>query len=84
MMIIDSFSGKYEFLSNFYYSPIVLDNIEYPTVEHAYQCQKTFNHLERTKILYLLDGKFTPPLLEVIKGLAIVPVIFPNSSTNKV
>lgn len=38
--IINSFTGKYAFLSNFYPSPITIDNIQYPTVEHAFQAQK--------------------------------------------
>lgn len=39
--MIDRFTGKYEFLSNFYYSPMVLDFIAYPTAEHAFQAEKT-------------------------------------------
>jgi ribA/ribD-fused uncharacterized protein len=35
------FAGEYAFLSNFYRCPILLDGIEYPTVEHAYQSAKT-------------------------------------------
>lgn len=43
---IDSFTGEYEFLSNFYYSPIHEEPpnhapIEYPTVEHYFQAMKT-------------------------------------------
>ncbi len=38
---IESFFGKYRFLSNFYPSPIVGKNDkEYPTVEHAFQAAK--------------------------------------------
>lgn len=40
-MTINSFSGKYRFLSNFYPSPIVIGGIEYPTAEHAFQAGKT-------------------------------------------
>lgn len=39
-MKITEFQGKNRFLSNFYASPIVVDGIEYPTVEHAYQAAK--------------------------------------------
>jgi len=39
--VIDSFSGEYRFLSNFYPSPIRVDGIVYPTVEHAFQAAKT-------------------------------------------
>lgn len=40
-MIIDSFKGKYAFLSNFYPAMIVYKDQVYPTVEHAYQAAKT-------------------------------------------
>lgn len=38
--MIDSFRGPYRFLSNFYPAPVELHDIEYPTVEHAYQAAK--------------------------------------------
>lgn len=44
---ISSFQGKYRFLSNFYPAPVKLDDIEYPTVEHAYQAAKTFDPTQR-------------------------------------
>lgn len=40
---IDRFSGPHRFLSNFYPSPIIYDGVAYPTVEHAYQAQKTLD-----------------------------------------
>lgn len=48
-MNIDEFSGQYDWLSNFYPSPIVVEtwiypnvkNISWPTVEHYYQAMKT-------------------------------------------
>ena len=48
--IIDKFDGKYSFLSNFYNSPIIIGGINYPTVEHAFQAQKTFSNEERLDI----------------------------------
>lgn len=54
---IDSFSGPYRFLSNFYPAPVYLDGIEYPTVEHAYQAAKTTNLGVRWKILETLEPK---------------------------
>lgn len=39
--IISSFSGEYDFLSNFYLYPITYEGKPYPTVEHAYQASKT-------------------------------------------
>jgi len=40
-LIIDSFTKQNFFLSNFFYSTIYYDHHWYPTVEHAYQAQKT-------------------------------------------
>ena len=47
-MVIDKFDGEYEFLSNFYNSPIEYQITEYhavmaPTVEHAFQAVKALN-----------------------------------------
>jgi len=40
MTAITRFRGKYAFLSNFYSSPITVNGITFPTVEHAYQAAK--------------------------------------------
>lgn len=48
---ITRFAGKYEFLSNFYPAPVLLDGQAYPTVEHAFQAAKTFDLDERQAIL---------------------------------
>lgn len=40
MKQIVSFSGQYRFLSNFAASMIVIDGLEFPTVEHAFQAYK--------------------------------------------
>lgn len=37
---IDSFSGEYRWLSNFYPVVVILDGVRYPSVEHAYQAAK--------------------------------------------
>lgn len=47
---IRRFDGEYEFLSNFYPSPIEWDGAMYPTVEHAFQATKTLNPEYRGKI----------------------------------
>jgi ribA/ribD-fused uncharacterized protein len=39
-MAIESFSGDYRFLSNFWAAPILLFGLPYPTTEHAYQAAK--------------------------------------------
>ena len=44
--MIDSFSGEYSFLSNFYAVPPFLaldDGIQYPTVEHYFQAHKALD-----------------------------------------
>lgn len=41
--IIDSFSGDFRFLSNFFPSEIKVSDRIFPTVEHAYQSLKTFD-----------------------------------------
>lgn len=48
--MISNFDNKYAFLSNFYDSPIAIDGITYPTVEHFFQAQKTLDQDERLKI----------------------------------
>jgi ribA/ribD-fused uncharacterized protein len=42
--MIDSFSGKYRFLSNFYSgNPVLLDGEWFPSAEHAFHAMKTTN-----------------------------------------
>lgn len=38
---IDTFLGKYRFLSNFYPAPITYNGINYPSIEHFYQALKS-------------------------------------------
>jgi hypothetical protein len=40
---IDSFRGKYRFLSNFWPCVIEFEGVEYPSTEHAYQAAKTLD-----------------------------------------
>jgi len=47
--VIDNFSGKYRFLSNFYPAEVELDGVIYPSVENAYQAAKTLDTEERNK-----------------------------------
>lgn len=47
---IESFSGPYRFLSNFYPSEIEYEGLVYPTVEHAFQAAKTVEHGARMYI----------------------------------
>lgn len=41
------FHGPAYFLSNFYPAEVTLDNVKYPTVEHAYQASKILNTIRR-------------------------------------
>jgi ribA/ribD-fused uncharacterized protein len=50
---ITDFRGKHDFLSNFYPSPVTLDDVEYPTVEHAFQAAKTPDFAQRRAIRQL-------------------------------
>ena len=50
MSKIESFSGEYKFLSNFYQCVVSLDCDTYPSVEHAYQAAKTLDPEERRVI----------------------------------
>lgn len=54
--MINRFIDEYEFLSNFYPSPIY-DNAgkEYPTVEHYFQAMKTFN-LQKRELIRLAES----------------------------
>ena len=50
-MTITSFSGEYEFLSNFYVHPAIPEVLYgYPTVEHFFQAMKTLDKAERETI----------------------------------
>jgi len=48
--IIESFSGEYAFLSNFAWTPVMFEGIEYPTAEHAFAAAKTTDDEMRRKI----------------------------------
>ncbi len=55
MKQIIKFSGKFAFLSNFAYSPIVLEDGKiWLTVEHLYQASKTFSKLQREEVRFQL------------------------------
>lgn len=45
--MIDSFSGEYRFLSNFYPSTLVWDGRIWKTSEHAYQAAKSLDEVDR-------------------------------------
>lgn len=49
-ILYNSRTLKYAWLSNFAESPVQLDGVIYPTVEHAYQAAKTEDPLKREQI----------------------------------
>ena len=48
--MIKNFEGEYAFLSNFYFSPMIIDNVVYTTNEHFFQAMKSLNPKERQAI----------------------------------
>ncbi|MBN1802376.1 MAG: NADAR family protein [Candidatus Lokiarchaeota archaeon] len=50
-MTIKEFKGKFRFLSNFYSSPFSIRGIEYKTVEHWFQSQKSTKSEEQTHVI---------------------------------
>jgi len=48
-MIIERFTGKHAFLSNFHPCMVVYEGVTYPSTEHAYQAAKTLDGAERAK-----------------------------------
>lgn len=51
ILTINSFSGSYRWLSNFYPAPVQFDHVLYPSVEYAFQAAKTLSADERARIL---------------------------------
>jgi len=49
-MKITSFTGKYEFLSNFYRLDMLYDKRIWPSVEHAFQAMKSINPIVQERI----------------------------------
>jgi ribA/ribD-fused uncharacterized protein len=65
---IDQFVGDYRWLSNFEFSDVFLDGLQFRTVEHAYQASKFTDQERRIQIQHLLTpgeakavGKTTKP-----------------------
>lgn len=54
---IDSFSGEYKFLSNFYEHPVALSGITYRCAEGAFQAQKDPSRAEEFKDLSGKEAK---------------------------
>ncbi|MFW6047066.1 MAG: NADAR family protein [Candidatus Woesearchaeota archaeon] len=68
--MIDSFKGKYFFLSNFYLCKITIDGKIWPSAEHIFQAAKTRDLVLREKIRFLekpSDAKREGRKLEIRK-----------------
>lgn len=52
---ITRFNEQNWFLSNFSPAKIMVDGVEYPSLEHAFQASKTFNQLQRSVIQNMKD-----------------------------
>ena len=52
-MAINNFTGKYEFLSNFYSHPLVLDGVGYNNAEAAFQAQSAADEGSKRKFARL-------------------------------
>ena len=48
--VINRFHDKYDFLSNFYYAPMIINSKIYTTVEHYFQSSKTNNEEDGERI----------------------------------
>jgi ribA/ribD-fused uncharacterized protein len=48
--MVAKFSEGYRFLSNFYQAPVTIEDIEYPSSEHAFQAAKTLDPKERHQV----------------------------------
>lgn len=48
--MIKQFHNEHDFLSNFHPSPITVDGILFPTVEHAFQAEKTHDKATKQQI----------------------------------
>lgn len=51
--MINRFEGAHRFLSNFWFVPVVMDNLVFPSVEHAYQAAKTLDRNDKVRIAHL-------------------------------
>lgn len=57
MTKIGQFDGKYAFLSNFYTTPVVYENIPYPSSEAAFQAAKCLDPDDRRAFTTVNPGK---------------------------
>ena len=53
--MINSFTGEYYFLSNFYTAPVTYNGLNYTNNEAAFQAQKTKGHRQKIKLFVGAD-----------------------------
>lgn len=66
-MVINSFSGQYYYLSNFYPFQIEYNGVEYPTVENAFQAQKNTTLVDKLSS-FPKSGKVLSPGQAKLEG----------------
>lgn len=49
-LLVDRFAGRFDFLSNFYRVPVLLDGVVYPSSEHAFNALKTDDPAQRETV----------------------------------
>lgn len=71
--LIDSFSGEYDFLSNFYMIPLVYEGINYTNSEAAFQAAKIFypGDEQRTKEERMTFCSYSPSMAKKMGRRAI-------------
>src|SRR5258708_34488355 len=57
---IDSFSGEWVVLSNFYLYPIIYEEQSYISTEHVYQAAKTLDREKRKVFTFDFNPRLTP------------------------
>lgn len=55
--VIDSFTGDYEFLSNFYNCPVIYNGLRYQNSEAAFQAQKLKSNMDRVPFTKLTPSQ---------------------------
>lgn len=89
--MINSFTGEYYFLSNFYMVPVTYNGLNYTNNEAAFQAQKTKSHRQKIKLFVGADpstakkqGKSIElrPDWEEIKDDVMYEVVYAKFSQN--
>lgn len=71
---VQEFQREYRFLSNFYAANVVYKEIEFPTVEHAYQAAKYEQYQNSEDKMAEISSLLTPGMAKRAGQEAIVPI----------